>query len=53
MGKIIKKRVEYGGSSNSAENIKYDENKNIKEAIDEVKSEIAATNSNLYNAKIQ
>ena len=36
MGKIIKKRVEYGGSSNSAENIKYDDNKNVKEAINEV-----------------
>ena len=47
MGKIIKKRVEYGGSSNSAENIKYDDNKNVKEAVDEVKSDIAATNSNL------
>ena len=36
MGKIIKKRIEYGGSSNSAENIKYDDTKNVKEAIDEV-----------------
>ena len=47
MGKIIKKRIEYGGSSNSAENIKYDDTKNVKEAIDEVKSDIATTNSNL------
>ena len=47
MGKIIKKRVEYGGSSNSAENIKYDDTKNVKEAIDEVKSDIAYVNSNL------
>ena len=47
MGKIIKKRIEYGGSSNSAENIKYDDNKNVKEAINEVKSEIADINSNL------
>ena len=47
MGKIIKKRVEYGGSSNSAENIKYDDTKNVKEAIDEVKSQIADVNSNL------
>ena len=47
MGKIIKKRVEYGGSSNSAENIKYDDTKNVKEAINEVKSEIAGVNSNL------
>ena len=47
MGKIIKKRIEYGGSSNSAENIKYDDNKNVKEAIDEVKSDIADVNSNL------
>lgn len=43
MGKIIKKRIEYGGSSNSAENIKYDDTKNVKEAIDEVKSEITTT----------
>ena len=49
MGKIIKKRVEYGGSSNSAENIKYDDTKNVKEAINEVKSEIAGVNSNLDN----
>ena len=47
MGKIIRKCIEYGGSSNSAENIKYDDNKNVKEAIDEVKSELATTNSNL------
>ena len=47
MGKIIKKRIEYGGSSNSAENIKYDDAKNVKQAIDEVKSDIAMTNSNL------
>ena len=47
MGRIIKKRVEYGGSSNSSENIKYDDTKNVKEAIDEVKSDIATTNSNL------
>ena len=47
MGKIIKKRVEYGGSSNSAENIKYDDTKNVKEAINEVKSEIDKVNSNL------
>lgn len=47
MGKIIKKRIEYGGSSNSAENIKYDDTKNVKEAINEVKSEIADVNSNL------
>ena len=47
MGKIIKKRIEYGGSSNSAENIKYDDTKNVKEAIDKVKSDIADVNSNL------
>ena len=40
MGKIIRKCIEYGGSSNSAENIKYDDTKNMKEAINEVKSEI-------------
>ena len=49
MGKIIKKRVEYGGSSNSAENIKYDDTKNVKEAINEVKSDIADVNRNLDN----
>ena len=47
MGKIIKRRVEYGGSSNSAENIKYDDTKNVKQAIDEVKSDIAGVKSNL------
>ena len=40
MGKIIRKCIEYGGSSNSAENIKYDDTKNVKEAIDEVKSSL-------------
>lgn len=49
MGKIIKKRIEYGGSSNSAENIKYDDTKNVKEAIAEVESELAYVNSNLSN----
>ena len=43
MGKIIKKRVEYGGSSNSAENIKYDDTKNVKEAINEVDSLLGNT----------
>lgn len=52
MGKIIKKRIEYGGSSNSAENIKYDDTKNVKEAINEVKSEIADVNSNLPYLKV-
>ena len=47
MGKIIRKCIEYGGSSNSAENIKYDDTKNVKEAINEVKSELANVNSNL------
>ena len=47
MGKIIRKCIEYGGSSNSAENIKYDDTKNVKEAINEVKSDIADVNSNL------
>ena len=52
MGKIIKKRIEYGGSSNSAENIKYDDTKNVKEAINEVKSEIADVNSNLQYVRL-
>ena len=52
MGKIIKKRIEYGGSSNSAENIKYDDTKNVKEAINEVKSAIADVNSNLPYLKV-
>ena len=43
MGKIIKKRVEYGGSSNSAENIKYDDAKNVKEAINEVNNKLGNT----------
>ena len=50
MGKIIKNRVEYGGSSNSAENIKYDDTKNVKEAINEVKSEIVVVSNNLEKA---
>ena len=47
MGKIIRKCIEYGGSSNSAENIKYDDTKNVKQAIDEVKSELAGVNSEI------
>ena len=31
----MRKCVEYGGSSNSAENINYDATKNVKEAISE------------------
>lgn len=51
MGKIIKKRIEYGGSSNSAENIKYDDTKNAKEAIDEVKSEITELKKSVSDDK--
>ena len=43
MGKIIKKRIEYGGSSDSAENIKYDDTKNVKEAINEVGNKLGNT----------
>jgi hypothetical protein len=42
MGKIIKKRVEFGGSSNSADKIKYDDTKNVKEAIDEVNENLGS-----------
>ena len=38
MGKIVRNGVEYGGSSNSAETIKYNETKNVKDAINEIKS---------------
>ena len=40
MGKIMKNGIELSGSSNSAENIKYDETKNVKEAIDETSRKI-------------
>lgn len=54
MGKIIKKRVEYGGSSNSAENIKYDDTKNVKEAINEVNSNLekASQTKRLSNVSV-
>ena len=38
MGKIVKQGVEYGGSSNSADCIKYNDTKSVKEAIDEIKA---------------
>ena len=38
MGKIVRNGVEYGGSSNSAETIKYNETKNVKDVINEIKS---------------
>ena len=38
MGKIMKNGVELSGSSNSAENIKYDDTKNVKAAIDEIRN---------------
>lgn len=47
MGKIVRKRKEFSGSSNSAENIMYDATKNVKEAIDEAKNEVSELNSNL------
>lgn len=47
MGKIVRKRKEFGGSSNSAENIMYDETKNVKGAIDETKNEVSELNSSL------
>ena len=53
MGKIIKKRIEYGGSSNSAENIKYDATKNVKTAIEEVKSGFATLESNLGGLSLE
>lgn len=38
MGKIVRQGVAYCGSSDSAENIKYSDSKNVKEAIDEIKN---------------
>lgn len=34
MGKIVKNGIVFSGSSNSADRIKYDNTKNVKEAID-------------------
>ena len=36
----MRKNVAFAGSSNSAENIKYDDTKNVKEAIDELNSNL-------------
>lgn len=38
MGKIVRQGVAYCGSSDSATSIKYDNTKNVKEAIDEIKN---------------
>ena len=38
MGKIVRKGVEYGDSSNSADCIKYNDTKSVKEAIDDIKA---------------
>ena len=40
MGKIIKNGIEYGGSSNSAENINYDDTKNVKTVINSIDSNL-------------
>lgn len=47
MGKIVRNGVEFAGSSNSAENIKYDDTTSMKDAIDETKTDINTLNSNL------
>lgn len=47
MGKIVRNGVEFAGSSNSAENIKYDGTTSMKDAIDETKTNIDTLNSNL------
>lgn len=44
MGKIMRKGVVFAGSSNSAENIKYDGTKSVKEVIDEVNSNLSHYN---------
>ena len=49
MGKIVRQGVEYGGSSNSADCIKYNETKSVKEAIDEIK---ASSSSNPTAASV-
>lgn len=47
MGKVVMKKVPFGGSAGSAENIKYDETTNVKEAIDGVKSDVSAVSESL------
>ena len=49
MGKIVRQGVEYGGSSNSADCIKYNDTKSVKEAIDEIK---ASSSSNPTAASV-
>lgn len=49
MGKIVRQGVEYGGSSNSADCIKYNDTKSVKEAIDEIK---ASSSSNSTAASV-
>lgn len=41
MGKVMMKGVPFGGSASSAEQIIYDDSTNVKEAIDEVKSDLS------------
>ena len=49
MGKIMKNGIEYSASSNSAENIRYDGTKNVKEAIDNVNSSLDVNNKGISN----
>lgn len=47
MGKIVRNGVEFAGSSNSAENIKYDGTTSVKDAISDLQTDVDTLNSNL------
>ena len=53
MGKIMKNGVELSGSSNSAENIKYDDTKNVKEAIGDLTNGLTSTNTKVNSTGVR
>lgn len=49
MGKIIRKRVEFSGASNSAEQIVYDNTKNVKTAISDIHQQMLTSSDVVDN----
>ena len=59
MGKIVKNGVTYSGSSDNADNVKYNNNvsnldaTNVQEAIDKLDESVDTLNSNLANGQVK
>ena len=59
LGKIVKNGVTYSGSSDNANNVKYNNNAsnldatNVQEAIDKLDESVDTLNSNLANGQVK